>query len=85
MSLQPIDMLVVSTESFRSNNSFHQVYTVYILYSDSGKKHYVGFTANIEQRLIAHNHLGKKGFTTRYRPWKIIHTDEFQNKNEAMK
>jgi putative endonuclease len=39
----------------------------------------------LEQRLIAHNQLAKKGFTARYRPWEIVHLEEFKTKTEAMK
>jgi putative endonuclease len=61
------------------------MYTVYILYSDSADKHYVGYTSNLEQRMLSHNHLGKKGFTTRYRPWRIIHLETFSNETEAIR
>jgi putative endonuclease len=60
------------------------VYTVYILFSKNFQKHYTGFTSNLEQRMISHNELGK-GWTVSYRPWKIIYTKEFENKEDAMK
>ena len=59
-------------------------FTVYILFSDLHKKFYVGFTSNIEIRLRSHNEFGK-GWTARYRPWRIIHTKGFNTKAEAMK
>jgi len=34
---------------------------------------------------LSHNQLGKKGFTCRYRPWKLIHTETFSSKQQAMK
>ena len=60
------------------------VYTVYILFSSTYKKHYTGFTSNIESRLLSHNCLGKD-WTAKYRPWRLIFTKEFDNKTAAVK
>ena len=61
------------------------MFTVYVLYSESFDKIYIGFTSNLEQRFLSHNELGKKGWTIKFRPWKIIHTEEFESKTEALK
>ena len=58
-------------------------FIVYILYSSTAKKHYTGFTSNLEQRLLVHNKFGKE-WTSKYRPWKLIHTKEFDTKKAAM-
>ena len=58
-------------------------YTTYVLYSDTSDKHYIGFTSDLNQRFLSHNELGK-GWTAKYRPWRIIYTKEFQVKSEAM-
>ena len=60
------------------------MYFVYILYSPSAGKTYTGYTNNVARRLIEHNITESKGFTLRYRPWVIIHTESFQNKQQAM-
>ncbi|MBS1633177.1 MAG: GIY-YIG nuclease family protein [Bacteroidetes bacterium] len=60
------------------------LYTVYILYSDRYKKHYTGYTSNLELRIKSHNEFGKD-WTARYRPWKIIFTRDYSTKEEAMK
>lgn len=60
------------------------MFTVYILYSVSFKKIYIGFTSDITSRLKSHNELATKGYTLRYRPWTIIHTEAFDTKKEAM-
>ncbi len=60
------------------------MYTVYVLHSPTYDKIYVGFTSNLQQRLLSHNQLGKKGYTVRYRPWIVIHTEEFDTKSEAL-
>ena len=61
------------------------MYTAYVLYSEKFKKHYYGFTSDLEARLISHNELGRKDWTTRYRPWKVIYTEVFDSKLLAMK
>src|SRR5690606_32395551 len=58
-------------------------YTVYILYSVNSNKHYTGFTSNLEQRLLSHNEFGK-GWTSKYRPWKLVYSKDFESKKEAM-
>lgn len=57
-------------------------YSLYILKSESSDKYYVGSSANPRLRLAYHNSF-EKGFTSRYRPWKIVFTKEFLSKNEA--
>lgn len=61
------------------------MFTVYALYSEKYKKIYIGYTSNVEQRLLAHNELETKGYTLRYRPWSLIHSEFFIKKSEAMK
>ncbi|MBK9329288.1 MAG: GIY-YIG nuclease family protein [Sphingobacteriales bacterium] len=39
------------------------MFVVYVLYSELNEKIYVGFTANLENRLLSHNVLAKKGWT----------------------
>jgi len=61
------------------------MFTVYILYSSDFDKIYIGYTSDIENRMLSHNKLATKGYTTKYRPWKIIHTEVFESKSEALK
>ena len=60
-------------------------YVVYILFSTKYAKIYIGFTSNLIQRFYSHNFLSKKGYTARYRPWKVIHVEFFDNKSDALK
>ena len=60
------------------------MFTVYVLYSKDYNKIYIGFTSDIEQRLLSHNELGKKGWTIKFRPWKLIYKEEYSEKSEAM-
>jgi len=61
------------------------MFTVYVLYSEIFKKLYIGYTSNIEQRFLSHNQLSKKGYTVKYRPWKIVYTELFEDKKQAIK
>ena len=60
------------------------MFTVYVLYSENYDKIYIGYTSDLDQRILSHNVLGKKGWTIRYRPWVILHTEAFLTKAEAM-
>ena len=56
---------------------------VYVLRSDSDpKRHYVGLTSDINQRLIWHN-AGRSGVTVRNRPWKLVVSLEFVDTTSA--
>ena len=55
------------------------------MYSEKHQVHYTGFTADLAERFLSHNHLSSKGWTAKYRPWKIIYTEEFETKAAAMK
>jgi putative endonuclease len=48
------------------------MFYTYIIYSEVYDKYYIGFTYDIEKRLIAHNHPKDKGFNRKYQPWKIV-------------
>ena len=60
-------------------------FVIYILYSERFNKNYTGFTSNLIERFKSHNLLGTKGYTLRFRPWKVIHVEFFNSKSEAMK
>ena len=60
------------------------MFTVYILYSEKFNKIYIGYTSNLTERILSHNELGTKGWTIRYRPWKIIYTEEYNTKTEVL-
>lgn len=60
------------------------LYYVYILYSESSNKYYVGYTGgNIQERLRKHN-TNHKGFTGRYNDWKLVYQEVFIDKIEAI-
>jgi len=56
---------------------------VYIIYSESKDKYYVGYTANIEERLEKHN-LGATPSTRHGIPWELVYSEEFPTKKLAI-
>ena len=58
---------------------------VYILFSPSSGKTYVGFSNDVDRRLVEHNITETSGFTLRYRPWVLIWKEAFELKAGAMK
>jgi len=60
------------------------MFYTYALYSKSYNKIYIGMTSNMEKRLFAHNNL-PKGWTAKFRPWIVIHSETFETKSEALK
>jgi len=58
-------------------------YFLYILKSETADKYYTGISQNPVKRLEYHNTF-EKGFTSRYRPWKIVFIKEYFSKEEAM-
>jgi len=60
------------------------VHFVYVLYSDSFHRFYIGSSANPQKRLQSHNDPRNKGWTRRYAPWRLMYTEECINKHEAL-
>ncbi len=58
-------------------------YYVYILYSGSLDRYYVGYAEDIELRMTWHmsNH---KGYTSKAKDWEIVYSEKYQTKGEAM-
>jgi len=57
---------------------------VYIIYSHSTDRYYIGSTADVQQRLFRHN-AGATPSTRKGRPWRIMFTKEFDSKTNALK
>ncbi|MCX6334568.1 MAG: GIY-YIG nuclease family protein [Bacteroidia bacterium] len=59
------------------------MFTLYILYSESFNRFYVGYTNDLERRLSEHNR--KKGkFTDAGIPWKLVYSESFTKKKDVM-
>ena len=57
-------------------------YDLYILSSQSADKYYIGSSKDPIRRLHYHNTI-EKGFTSRYRPWRIVFVLKFPSKEAA--
>ena len=58
------------------------MYKVYVIYSSSFERYYVGITDNIEVRIKRHNS-GKTKSTKAYVPWEVILTEDYENRLAA--
>lgn len=58
-------------------------FVVYILYSGTADRYYVGHTNNIEKRLSTHNNGGKK-YTSKGRPWILVGNYPCTDRSEAV-
>lgn len=58
-------------------------FVVYVLYSVEHTKIYIGYSANLIQRIYWHNN-GNKGYTKRYRPWIVVHVEFYETKKQAL-
>ena len=58
-------------------------FIVYIIYSSTKNKFYIGFTSDIKERIIRHNQKSK-GFTGSTNDWKIVYTETYLTKSEAL-
>ena len=60
------------------------MFFVYIIYSTSLRKNYVGHTDNFERRFVEHN-TGQTIFSAKGKPWTFIYKIEKSTRSEAMK
>lgn len=57
-------------------------YTVYAIRSKVDERIYVGFTQDVQKRLLEHNR-GETKSTKGYRPWVLVYTEEADTREEA--
>jgi len=60
------------------------MFKVYVLYSPKHHKIYIGYSSDLTNRMESHNFYSKKGYTSKFRPWEILFTEENPTKKEAM-
>ena len=58
------------------------MYTVYVLGSTTRNYLYVGLTNNLQRRISQHND-GHERTTRAYRPFQVVHTEEFSERLSA--
>ena len=59
-------------------------YSTYILYSLSIDSYYIGHTQNLHDRLENYHNAGRSLFTKRGIPWKLVYSESFINRAQAM-
>jgi putative endonuclease len=59
-------------------------YSVYILYSHTKDRYYIGYSHDPDNRLVEHN-LGATNSTRPGRPWSLVYKEEFEDKKSAIK
>ena len=60
------------------------MYTVYILYSATLDRYYIGYTSDLITTRLKKHLANHKGFTGKQTDWIVVYTEEYINKNEAM-
>jgi putative endonuclease len=45
------------------------MYYIYILYSESSDRYYVGYTSDYKRRITEHNSSERDTYTSKHRPW----------------
>jgi len=68
---------------FIRQNLIYMPYTVYILHSLTKDKFYIGYTANLTERIIRHNQKSR-GFTGSTNDWILVFQEEFKSQSEAI-
>jgi putative endonuclease len=59
-------------------------FQVYILQSLVDSSYYIGYTKDLNHRILQHNR-AKTGYSSRKIPWKIVYTESYEDKTLAIK
>ena len=60
-------------------------YTVYILFSASLNKFYIGHTGDLPEQRIRRHLAGHDGFTSKAKDWRLVYQEKMENKISATK
>jgi len=60
------------------------MFYVYILYSKSIDKHYVGYTSVLLEERLRRHLSSHKGFTGRTKDWEIVYFESYDDKTKAI-
>ncbi len=58
---------------------------LYILYSPSIDRYYIGIAEDVQRRLRQHNSPGSKSWTARGKPWALVFSHAFPDRLTALK
>ncbi len=61
-----------------------QNYFVYIIYSSSKDRYYVGQTQDLENRLLDHQ-TSRSNYTKQAKDWVLLYSEEFKSRSDALK
>ncbi len=64
-------------------NLYYMPFFVYILHSLVKDNFYIGYTSDLEARIIRHNQKSK-GFTGNNNDWKVVYSETYVTKPEAL-
>ncbi|MCH8287264.1 GIY-YIG nuclease family protein [candidate division KSB1 bacterium] len=59
------------------------MYYTYVLKSLKNGSFYIGYTRHLQKRIRQHN-AGKSSYTTKHRPYKLVHHEKFESKQGAV-
>jgi len=59
------------------------MYYIYIICSEEGR-YYIGSTDDVDYRVKQHNSKQFKGWTNRYSNWRVVYTEKFSSRTEAL-
>ena len=60
------------------------MYVVYVLYSPTINKFYIGSTSDLEKRIYYHNN-GKSPYTRKKGPWSVVYQESYQTREDAIR
>jgi putative endonuclease len=63
--------------------STNQPFFVYIIFSESSNKYYVGQTQDLQQRIDTHNSTDGQRFTSKHQPWTLKVAFTFDSRSHA--
>ena len=72
------------SDAFEAKFQGAMPYFVYILYSPSMNKYYVGSSKDVAERVRRHN-IGARAYTNPGRPWELVHMETFESLGKARK
>jgi len=61
-----------------------QKYYTYIIQSVKDESFYIGYSSDLEKRIMIHNSRLSK-YTSTKTPWKLVYFEEYVNKSDAIK
>ena len=61
------------------------MYKVYIIYSETSDKYYVGYSSNLEVRLRDYHNQGRSRYTSKGIPWILMYSEEYGTELEAIR